>query len=242
MHMLIQPTLESLQEKYAKHLKDEAIQDFIPVSYKFKNCNLVLTETRLICIQDDINGLKPHFTLQKQSIEQITYSSYSITIKYPRSAPLKVSFTGLNPHKNQTFAKNLPKSQLHKANKTEVSIVLGGGAALILLLVVGAITNPRSYADKSPSTISSASSDTFSQSQIMSDCQSAVSAQLKSPSRAEFESMLWAKDKVTKNGSRYYWRSYVDAPNAFNAVIRDGFNCIHDGQTATVFFDSALTQ
>jgi hypothetical protein len=151
MHMLIQPTLESLQEKYAKHLKDEAIQDFIPVSYKFKNCNLVLTETRLICIQDDINGLKPHFTLQKQSIKQITYSSYSITIKYPRSVPLKVSFTGLNSHKNQTFAKNLPKSQLHKANKTEVSIVLGGGAALILLLVVGAIINPRSYADRSPS-------------------------------------------------------------------------------------------
>jgi hypothetical protein len=240
--MLIQPRLESLQKKYAKHLKDEVIQDFIPVSYKLKHCNLVLTETRLICIQDDIRGLTPHFTLQTQSIEQITYSSYSITIKYPRSAPLKVSFTGLNPQKNQTFAKNLPKSKLHKASKTEVSIILGSGAALILLLGISAVVNPRSYADKSPSPAASSSSDTFSQSQIMSDCQSAVSAQLKSPSRAEFESMLWAKDKVTKNGSRYYWRSYVDAPNAFNAVLRDGFNCIHDGKTATIFFDSALTQ
>jgi hypothetical protein len=150
--MLIQPTLETLQEKYSKHLKGEAIQDFIPVSYKIKNCILALTETRLICIQDDINGVKPQFTLQTPLIEQITYTSYSITIKYPRSAPLKVSFTGLNPHKNQTFAKNLPKSQPHKANKAEVSIVLGGGVALILLLVVGAIINPRSYADRSPST------------------------------------------------------------------------------------------
>lgn len=217
--MLIQPTLESLQEKYAKHLKDEAIQDFIPVSYKFKNCNLVLTETRLICIQDDINGLKPHFTLQKQSIEQITYSSYSITIKYPRSAPLKVSFTGLNPHKNQTFAKNLPKSQLHKANKTEVSIVLGGGAALILLLVVGAIINPRTYADN-PRELQEKKSKEVGK--FMSACETALKAQL---TFAPDEYKIDYSSAPFAQGSLMTWASSIDMKNAFNTTVRNNFIC-----------------
>jgi hypothetical protein len=242
--MFMQPTIEALQEKYAKYLKGEVIQDFIPVSYKLKNCNLLLTETRLICIQDCLNKVDSHFSLQTQSIEQITYTSYSITIKYPRSVPIKVRFTGMNQKKNQDFVKSLPKSQPYKPSGTELLIIAGGGLGLISLLTIGAIINPRSYVDKSPGSTSSisTSSDTFSPTQIMTDCQTVALSKLKSPSRAEFESILWSKDKVTKNGSRYYWRSYVDAPNSFNAVIRDGFNCIHDGQTAAIMFDSALEQ
>jgi hypothetical protein len=218
--MLIQPTLESLQEKYSKHLKGEVIQDFIPVTYKSKKSNLVLTQTRLICLQNEISDSKPHFTLQNQSIEQIIYTSYSLTIKYPRSAAIKVSFGGLNPHhKNQAFVKKLPKSQLHKANAAEILIVLGGGAALILLLVIGAITNPRSYADN-PRELQEKKSKEVSK--FMSACETALKAQLTfAPDdyKIDYSSAPFAQ------GSLMTWASSIDMKNAFNTTVRNHFIC-----------------
>jgi hypothetical protein len=55
-------------------------------------------------------------------------------------------------------------------------------------------------------------------------CEEAVTAQLKSPSTANFAS--YSSRQVTDDGNgKYYVRSYVDSQNSFGAQIRTGFLC-----------------
>ena len=73
-------------------------------------------------------------------------------------------------------------------------------------------------------------------------CEEAVSAQLKSPSTANFAS--YSREQVTDGGNgKYYVRSYVDSQNSFGAQIRTGFTCrvqctgVDACQVAELYFD-----
>jgi len=73
-------------------------------------------------------------------------------------------------------------------------------------------------------------------------CEEAVTAQLKSPSTANFAS--YSGEQVTDGGNgKYYVRSYVDSQNSFGAQIRTGFTCrvqctdVDVCQVAELYFD-----
>jgi len=51
-----------------------------------------------------------------------------------------------------------------------------------------------------------------------------VKARLKSPSTADFQG-VWSGRKITKNGTEYTTRSYVDSQNGFGAMLRTNFVC-----------------
>lgn len=56
-------------------------------------------------------------------------------------------------------------------------------------------------------------------------CEKFVKDRLKSPSTAEFASLIWDGITVEKEGDVYSMRSWVDSQNGFGAMIRTQFLC-----------------
>jgi hypothetical protein len=157
-----------LQSKYVAILKGEEIKGAIAVTHKWKSCKLIITETRLICIKDDVNGVESLFKLQLNQIEATTCNAMGFSVKYPRSPQLTFSFTGINAAKNQQFARSLPNMQSpSELSAKQCFKVLGVGAAVIATIAIANILNPASYGYK-----------TLSSATFLKDCEAQLKSEL----------------------------------------------------------------
>jgi hypothetical protein len=124
-------------------------------------------------------------------------------------------------------------SGLNESVSPKVAVaVIGSAVLLFTLLTLGGVFDPEGRSSESDREARQPS-ETEIRAQVTVLCERAVEAQLRSPASADFPWGHVANVQIL-GGDRYGLRSYVDAQNAFGALIRNNFTCIATGKPGSM--------
>lgn len=110
--------------------------------------------------------------------------------------------------------------------------VIGSIVLLITLLTLGGVFDPEARSSD-PGEKARQPSESEIRAEVTVACERAVEAQLRSPASADFPWGHVAGVEIL-GGDRYRLRSYVDAQNAFGALIRNNFTCDATGRPGSM--------